>query len=46
MDSVGSWIVLALLSYGGLFLAVRRVKEEKEQYRSENDAFFRRYDSK
>ena len=46
MDSVGSWLVLLLLANAGFILAVRECKIEKEQYRSENEAFFRRHDRK
>lgn len=44
MDSVYSWFMLLLISYFGLYLAVRRYKEEKRQDQEDNDRFFREYD--
>ena len=46
MDSVFSWLVLLALTNIGFILAVKKALNEKEQYRSENDAFFREYDKK
>jgi hypothetical protein len=46
MDSVLSWIVLAVIVYFAAYLAARKAINEKEQYRSENDAFFREHEKK
>lgn len=44
MDSVVSWFMLLILTYFGLYLAIRRYKEEKREDREANDRFFREYE--
>ena len=46
MDSALSWIVLTVIVYFAAYLATRKAINEKKQYRSENDAFFRNYKKK
>lgn len=46
MDSALSWIILAVIVYFAAYLATRKAINEKKQYHSENDAFFRNYEKK
>lgn len=44
MDSALSWIILVILVYFLFFLAIKKAQQEKEQYESENDTFFKEWD--
>lgn len=46
MDSALSWIILTAIAYFVAYLAIRKAINEKKQYKSENDIFFRKYDNK
>ena len=46
MDSALSWIIFAVIIYFAAYLAARKAINEKKQYHSENEAFFRKHEKK
>lgn len=45
MDSVVSWVILAMLSCGGLVYCLIKAAEERARYKKENEEFFTHFNT-